>query len=242
MPRWPDIAAVVLDAGGVLLLPDPVEVRRAMAPFGVEPDDDCCNRAHYAAGAELDRLWCADYRAADRAIAITLGIPEAHLDEATAAVDPLYVEHPWVPVAGAAEALRALERAGYALAIVSNAHGSIQEQLAGHEICSTSEGPAARVSVVVDSAVVGIAKPDPRIFEVALDALGLPARQCLYVGDTTYFDVAGARAAGMHPVHLDPYGFCRGDAHDHVASLQEIVAALGTRGRDGWDQRSAWRT
>src|SRR4051794_39706451 len=43
------VEAVLLDAGGVLLLPDPTAMRRAVARFGVAPDDDLCARAHYAA-------------------------------------------------------------------------------------------------------------------------------------------------------------------------------------------------
>jgi HAD superfamily hydrolase (TIGR01549 family) len=54
--------------------------------------------------------------------------------------------------------------------------------------------------VVIDSTQVGTAKPDRAIFQAALDALGLEAGQCVYVGDRYVTDVLGSRAAGFVPV------------------------------------------
>jgi FMN phosphatase YigB (HAD superfamily) len=45
----------------------------------------------------------------------------------------------------------------------------------------------------------------------------------VYVGDTVFFDVAGARAAGLAPVHVDPYHFCPLDDHPHIASIGDLV-------------------
>ena len=66
--------------------------------------------------------------------------------------------------------------------------------------------------------MVGVAKPDPAIFRIALDALGVPADgSVLHVGDSLRYDVAGARAAGLRPVHMDPYGLCPApDGHAHI--------------------------
>ena len=58
--------AVLLDAGGVLLLPDPAELRRVLAPFGRIPDDETCRRAHYASMREVDRIGGPDWPAVDR--------------------------------------------------------------------------------------------------------------------------------------------------------------------------------
>jgi putative hydrolase of the HAD superfamily len=47
------------------------------------------------------------------------------------------------------------------------------------------------------------------------------------VGDSLRYDVAGALAAGLRPVHMDPYGFCPGpDGHRHVRSLAELASSL----------------
>jgi putative hydrolase of the HAD superfamily len=102
----------------------------------------------------------------------------------------------------------------------------MEQQLADHRICTSDGGQAAQVAVVVDSDVVGVEKPDPAIFRIALDALGLAPDDCLYVGDTVHFDVNGARAAGLRPVHLDPYGLCPGADHPHVGSLSQLAGAL----------------
>lgn len=233
--------AVVLDAGGVLLMPDAEALRKHLAPFGICPSDEDCVRAHYAGMAEIDRLGVTDYGAADRAIARFLGVQEDCLDEAEASVSTVYRDEPYLAVPGAAEQLRRLQAAGLALAIVSNAGGTVEQQLGEHRICSVAGGPvadvtvadvvaadvaAAKVAIVVDSSVVGVEKPDPAIFSYALEALGLDAGRCLYVGDSVHFDVNGARAAGLSPVHLTPYPTCAGGDHPHVQALAELVDQL----------------
>jgi putative hydrolase of the HAD superfamily len=105
----------------------------------------------------------------------------------------------------------------------------MEQQLADHRICTSDGGATAQVAVVVDSEVVGVEKPDPAIFGIALDALSLPPDECLYVGDTVHFDVNGARAAGLRPVHLDPYRLCPHSDHPHLGSLAELAQALVPR-------------
>lgn len=226
LPADRPLGAVVLDAGGVLLLPDPEGIRAGFRPLGAEPDDEACRRAHYASMRELDRLDVADWPAIDRVYARAAGVPEARLDDAVAPIEEVYLRRPWTPIPGAAEALRRLEGARIPLAIVSNAEGTMERQLADHRICAVGGGGAAEVAVVVDSTVVGVEKPDPRIFGLALDALGVEAAACLYVGDTVHFDVRGATAAGLHPVHVDPYRLCPEHDHPHVASVAALAAAL----------------
>ena len=48
----------------------------------------------------------------------------------------------------------------------------------------------------------GAEKPDPRIFQLALERLGTPAAASIFVGDSTERDVAGARAAGMRAIDV----------------------------------------
>jgi len=221
-----DIDAVLLDAGGVLLLPDPLALRRALAPFGVVPDDETCRRAHYAGVRALDRLDLPDWRAVDGAVAGAVGVPEEALDEVVGLIPHVYVTEPWVAAPGAAQALQRLGAAGLALAVVSNATGTVEQQLAEHRICSVDGGACARVAVVVDSHLVGVEKPDPAIFGIALEALGVEPERSIHVGDSVHFDVQGARAAGVRPVHLDPYRLCGAGDHAHVRSLEELAARL----------------
>ena len=225
----PGIDTVLLDAGGVLLVPDPDALRRVVAPFGVSLTDEEARLAHYECMAALDRLGYLDWLEVDRHLARTIGVPEDRLEEVVDAIESMYLEQPWVPVAGAAEALIVLQDAGYRLAVVSNATGTIEQQLIDGRICSVTGTAMARVEVVIDSHIVGVEKPDPAIFELALKAIGGSAESCVYIGDTTYFDVNGARAAGIHPVHADPYDLCPGRAdvdHQHVRSLAELAEVL----------------
>ncbi|HVR60470.1 MAG TPA: HAD-IA family hydrolase [Polyangia bacterium] len=98
-------------------------------------------------------------------------------------------------VRGALERLRA---AGFRLAVVSNSEGTVEAML-------EAVGLRALLETVVDSAVVGVCKPDPRIFQIALDRLGVAAADAVMVGDSPSADVAGARAVGARAVLLDPW-------------------------------------
>lgn len=56
---------------------------------------------------------------------------------------------------------------------------------------------------IVSSMVEGIEKPSPRLFEIALERMGVPPEKAVYVGDDYRMDVVGARAAGLTPILLD---------------------------------------
>lgn len=62
------------------------------------------------------------------------------------------------------------------------------------------------IDVPVFSCVVGIKKPDPRIYKVASEGLGVNPNDCLYIGDGSSHELTGARKVGMHPVLIQvPY-------------------------------------
>ncbi len=86
--------------------------------------------------------------------------------------------------------------------------------------------------MVADSTTAGVAKPDPAIFRLALESLGVPASgTVLHVGDSLRSDVDGALAAGLQPVHFDPYGCCPApDGHGHARSLGELARAVAGSG------------
>lgn len=217
---------MLLDAGGVLVLPDPSAFRARLRRFGVVPDDASCYRAHYLGVAEIDRLGRKDYDAADRVIAGVLGVPDRDLGAAAEAINLAYNHDPFVAIDGVATQLKRLSAAGFRLGIVSNANGRLEADLLSHRICSRDGGECAAVEVVVDSEVVGIEKPDPAIFGLALDALALAAEHCVYLGDSVYFDVGGAQAAGIEALHLTPLGDCGADDHAHISSLRDFVDDL----------------
>lgn len=231
------IAAVLLDVGGVITTPDHAMMRRALNTVGVVATTEALDRAHYAGIAALDSSLITtgslDWRQYDAAVARSVGVAEDRVPDAVAALQRAWRRvrgwHRIVP--GALDGLRELASTGVSLGVVSNADGSVAEQLVAARVCQVGEGHGVRVVVVVDSTVVGIEKPDPRIFAFALDALGVSPEQAagvVHVGDTIYADVTGARAAGLRPVHLDPYGDCPGpaDDHEHVRSLAEVAALV----------------
>ena len=94
-------------------------------------------------------------------------------------------------------------------------------------IAQVGPGAGANMHVIVDSAVVGVEKPHPAIFTSALEALDQEAGSVAYVGDTLAFDVAGATAAGLLPIHLDPFGLCPDPVgHEHVSHVGDIEGLI----------------
>jgi HAD superfamily hydrolase (TIGR01509 family) len=97
------------------------------------------------------------------------------------------------------EAMGRLRDCGLSLVVVSNSDGTVEQSL-------QTAGLRPYLSLVVDSAIVGFEKPDPRIFQYALEEIGARPERTLHVGDIYHADVEGARGAGIHALLLDPYG------------------------------------
>src|SRR6185369_3755546 len=95
-----------------------------------------------------------------------------------------------VAVEGALETVRDLKRRGYRLGVVSNAEGRVERDLIG-------AGYDGFFETVIDSSVVGVEKPDPAIFRLALERLGASPDGTVFLGDVPAVDVEGARAAGI---------------------------------------------
>src|SRR5262249_36323031 len=100
---------------------------------------------------------------------------------------------------GVPEALARLRDAGLTVVAVSNSDGTVE---AGLE----ERGLRRYPHHVVDSALVGAAKPDAAIFGHALALAGAAPERTVHVGDLYAVDVVGARAAGLHAVLIDPHG------------------------------------
>ncbi len=78
--------------------------------------------------------------------------------------------------------------------------------------------------VVIDSHVVGVAKPDPRIFDFALPYFSEFERdRIVYVGDSVTMDIVSARGAGLHPVLIDPYDDHPDADFERIRSVEDIV-------------------
>jgi putative hydrolase of the HAD superfamily len=225
------IDAVLLDVGGVLVLPEPEVLLPAVRAAGGERVTvEQLARGHYAGVAAMDRSALergvtADWPAYTKALVLELDVVEGIREDVRAAVSAAYADLAWTGIVpGVLDSLRRLADTGVGLGIVSNSNGTVEEQLLTQRICQVGEGEGVPVVVVLDSAVVGIEKPHPGIFEHALRALDVPASRAIHVGDTGWADIAGARAAGVRPIHLDPHGFCPvPDDHEHVRHLEGVV-------------------
>jgi len=91
----------------------------------------------------------------------------------------------------------------------------------------TGLGLGRMLDVVVSSAEVGLHKPDPRIFELALARVGVAANEAVHVGDHLYADILGAEAVGMLPVLIDRHGGERPEHCEFIRSLDELDSLLG---------------
>jgi len=120
--------AIWLDAGGVLVLPDPTVLGPLLAYFGGSPDIDRHRRAHYAAMAVKSAQGAGelDWREYDEAYVASVGVPSADVAVAAETLGRTRTALLWRwPIPESVEALATLDAAGVPLGVVSNAAGQI---------------------------------------------------------------------------------------------------------------------
>jgi HAD superfamily hydrolase (TIGR01509 family) len=194
--RFADIDAVTLDSYGTLVTVDnpapPLD--RSLRAHGVARE-----RAAIEAAFHLESRYYAEHcsRGHDDA-----AIAELHRDctqvfldalDARIPADSFVAEYIGVmqlePLPGVRETLVHLGSLGLELVVVSNADADLCDRL-------ERAGIGSLVSGVVTSAEAGAAKPDPAIFRVALEQIGVKAERAIHVGDAD-IDEQGAAAVGM---------------------------------------------
>ncbi|HEY2937043.1 MAG TPA: HAD-IA family hydrolase [Gaiellaceae bacterium] len=188
MGRLSSLDAVTIDAYGTLVsLVDPVPPLRA-ALAGREVERSAAEvEAAFRAEAEFYRERTHEKpleALRRRCVAVFLEAARADLDVAEftpAFIDALRFE----PLPGVVDTIARLRALGLALAVVSNWDETLPERLEAFD-----------VDVVVSSAEAGASKPDPAVFRLALERLGVRPERALHVGDSPA-DQEGARAAGM---------------------------------------------
>jgi HAD superfamily hydrolase (TIGR01509 family) len=234
MAERPRLDAVVFDAGGTLLRLDFEWMAEQVGALGTPLGAEALRRAEIAGRRAYDRSrgharrdgephpplgTHGDTRAYFGGMLEAAGV-EAPAREAV--IGRWFArqlgEGLWTrPMEGARDALDGLSALGMRCACVSNSDGRAEWHL---EQC----GVRAGLEFVVDSQLVGVEKPDPAIFRIALGRLGVAPGHALYVGDIRSVDEAGSRAAAMHFVLIDPYGDY-GEAG--IASLARIEQLPG---------------
>jgi HAD superfamily hydrolase (TIGR01662 family) len=118
-------------------------------------------------------------------------------------------------------ALLQLKEAGYLLAVISNRDKPFQQVLVDHGIDEFFEFSLA-------GGEVNMFKPEPGVFEHALQRVNLSPHEAIYVGDNYYADVVGARRAGLRPVLYDPLGIFPEPDCDTIKSFDELNSILET--------------
>jgi putative hydrolase of the HAD superfamily len=214
---YADIDTVFLDVGNTLISIDFDRVAEELATRQLVCAPDAIRRAEAAArpgyserifvtGVSPDRSlfhWylCAILEKTERLAALS----PSKLGELVAELGPILRPEGRASVLwrmvmpGVPEALARMQRQGLTLAVISNSDGTCAKSL-------DEAGLLRYLSFVIDSADVGVEKPDRRIFEIALARSGADPRRTLYIGDLYHADVVGARGAGLHALMLDPYG------------------------------------
>ncbi|MCA8959426.1 MAG: HAD-IA family hydrolase, partial [Planctomycetes bacterium] len=208
--------AVVFDAGNTLIHLDAERIADDLRDAGHSIEVDRLARGEALARRDVSRF-VAEGRSTEgldvrqfymRRALFHSGIPiDASIEPVLASLATRLatvegVDHYWCRVIpGTREALLELRDTGWTLAVVSNSDGHIERRL-------DAAGLGGLFVTVVDSAIVGVEKPNPRIFTIALEVIGVEPSRAIYVGDIFDVDVRGARAVGMEAILVDPV-----DAH-----------------------------
>ncbi len=221
--------AIFFDAGNTLVHLDYALIARTFSERGIPLSPEQVRYGERRARVSIDRIIAGVpgterhepdiMRAYFRFALEALGLPLTPAAER--AMEPLIrttrAGRLWTVVEpGTAELLADLGRRGYVLGVVSNSNGTIEGFL--EEV-----GLRRQLAFVIDSAVVGVEKPDSRIFRLALERGGVAAAHATYIGDLYHIDVRGAEAAGLNAILLDPAGVWDGV---HCRKAPTLAAAI----------------
>lgn len=192
-----ELDAVTIDAYGTLVeLDEPVaRLSAALCERGFELSDGVVGAA-----LQAEIAYYSEHKLEGRDEASLRDLLErcagVFLEAAGVALEPAEFAGPFGDglafrvVEGVLEALARLRSLGLALAVVSNWDASLPQHL-------ERAGVGHWFAEVVTSAAEGVAKPDPRIYELALERLGVEPARALHVGDHPELDGDASRAAGM---------------------------------------------
>ena len=226
------IDTVFLDAGGVLCHPSWTRVANALNKHGAEVSAAALAAAEQRATREIDQasvVGTTDDRARGW-LYFNLVLQHAGVtqDEGTdAALAELREYHRtnnlWEHVEpDVTPALAALKGRGMKLVVVSNANGRLRHLFDRLDLTKWFDH-------VLDSHEWGVEKPDPRLFQLALEQSRSAAERTVHIGDLYYVDVMGARNAGLREGIL----FDMADLYDgidcpRIGSLAALVEWIDT--------------
>lgn len=227
--------AIFFDVGNTLLLPYPSVVdicAEVLADHGYAVDPARLSQALALADEAYeqkywhdDTFWMREMDTAKFWIELyELMLSEAGLtEETTEMATDIYTEfgdaERWQPYPDVVPTLAKLRGAGFKIGLVSNWDTRLNS-------ISIETGLAKYLDFVVSSASVGLMKPQPQIFEMALRRADVTAEETIHVGDHYYADIMGARSVGITPVLLDRKGTLGQADCLVINSLYELVNYL----------------
>lgn len=230
------VRAITFDVGGTLIRsePSPADVYAAIlsqhgprvegeqvAPVFAavwaemtEAQPRGLDRYHLVKGGE--RAWWGEFV---RRVMTRLGHPAPFEPVLDALFDAFADPGLWHVFPEVREVLARLHEHGLRLAVISNWDSRLPALLA-------KLGLRHFFDIVLVSALEGVEKPAPAIFERALDRLGVAKGACLHVGDSPLDDFRGAESCGLRAVLVDRAGaFVNG--YNRITDLRELYDLVG---------------
>lgn len=227
--------ALLFDAGNTLLFPRTERILQVLAGLGYPAGARDLAEAERAAKHSLDDWLWPQIRArrlpprADRpywdhylaALMNGIGVREAARNQVRERLIAAFSDiHLWSRVEPKTpDFLRSLRGGGYRLGVISNSNGLIEEQL-------RRVGLAQHFDFILDSAVVGVEKPHPEIFRMAIERASVQPDEAVYVGDIHSIDVGGAELAGLRGILLDRVEAYDGVGCPRITTLSELERVL----------------
>jgi HAD superfamily hydrolase (TIGR01509 family) len=206
------IRAIFFDAGNTLLYPRLDERARELTEAGFPARVEDFHAAERIAKQKLDLWLWPQIRKGDvprkidhyywgEYLSILMGLigaPEAeHARLIRMVADGFRDIRTWsVVMPETPPYLASLKADGYFLGVISNSVGTLAGQLA-------NTGLHNNFQAIFDSAIVGVEKPHPEIFKMALASAQVAPNEAVFVGDTNATDVGGAQLAGLRGVLID---------------------------------------
>lgn len=230
------VRAVFLDAGNTLLFPQVEKLAQDLEVAGFPISPEQFHQAEREGKKRLDEVLWPQIREGrvplssnniywEYYLSSLSGLLDGTAETRAAAIDRVIAGfrniHTWSKVLpDTVPALKRLKAAGYYLAVISNSDGSVEGEL-------QRAGLTDYLEFVIDSSVVGVEKPHPEIFQIALERSGFKPAEAVYVGDIHPTDVGGAELAGLRGILIDWVGAYPDATCPRITSLSELSALLG---------------
>lgn len=178
-----------------------VHAERALAKSPIiAPDDNFLDLLRKKVRIELDFLGLFEEEKCEKIAQYCYGAARECVEESRPVLDALSAEYP--------------------LVLVSNFYGNVSAVLADFDLLRY-------FPKIIESAVVGVRKPDPAIFQMGVDALGLKPEEVLVVGDSLKKDILPAESIGCQTAWLKGKGWtAEEDAQTHHSQIPSLPSLI----------------